>query len=63
MSDHFPDFSLIFFIFCLLIESEISEQVVRQIATEEPNKGLKTALAASCVLYNRTEHIKRFSIC
>ena len=37
MFDLFWDFSLVFF---SLIESEISEQANRQIATEEPNKGL-----------------------
>ena len=37
MSDRFRDFSLVFF---PLIESEISEQANRQIATEEPKKDL-----------------------
>ena len=35
MSNHFPDFSLAFF---SLIESEISEQASRQVATEEPKQ-------------------------
>ena len=39
MSDHFPDFSLNFF--RLKIKREVSEQVSRQIAKEEPNKGLE----------------------
>ena len=37
MFDLFRDFFLAFF---PIIESEISEQASRQVATEEPNKGL-----------------------
>ena len=41
LSKHFPDLSLVF----SLIETEISEQGSRQVATEEPKKGLKTCQA------------------
>ena len=37
MFDLFRDF---FFSFFPIVESEISEQASRQVATEEPNKGL-----------------------
>ena len=40
MSNHFPDFSLAFFSF---IESEISEQASRQVATETKTKVYKHA--------------------
>ena len=58
LSDHLLDFSLAFF---SLIESVISEQASRQVATEEPNKGCKHAKRRNWRSHNlrRDENLQR----